>query len=72
MSFESYMSRIACDVENISSSDKENEQICKELSLFWSDGDESKLSPKAKEVWHEWKKENKRQGKSNVEEISDF
>jgi len=70
--FESYMGRIALDINERADTDAENEQLCKELSEFWTTGDESKLSPKAKEIWHEWKKENKKRNESNVEEISDW
>ena len=68
----SYMGRIALDIREHTEDEAENNKICEELSSFWKDGDISKLSPKAKEIWHAWKEENKKYGKSNVEEISDI
>ena len=61
----SYMSRLAVEIDEQTNSDKENETICKELTLFWNSGDESKLSPKAKEIWLAWKHENENSTKVN-------
>jgi len=66
------MGRIAQRVDEHAKNEDEYSKICAELSEFWNSGDESKLSPKAKKIWLEWKRENKKHFKVNKDLVNEW